>query len=171
MSKKSAEQLIGRRYSVPPLVFAAAFGLSLLVVAPLGCAPTEPAEPIFPADYRSTFTLVRDCRFSIEHASTIRVYVNSNGAAAYLADENPLPVGTIVVKEEFEGVDCSNDSELQVWSTMVKRAPGYDPAIGDWQYQEVAYPTRQVTINENTSCLECHTEPECVTRDYMCTVP
>ncbi|MCH8243836.1 MAG: hypothetical protein IH897_14670, partial [Planctomycetes bacterium] len=59
------------------------------------------AEPFFPANYREAFTEVRDCRNSIGHTATIRVYVNAIGVEAYLADENPLPVGTVVVKEEF----------------------------------------------------------------------
>src|SRR5262245_10457861 len=69
-----------------------------------------PEQPIFPADYRQTFRLVRDCRNSIEHANTIRVWINASSADAYLADANPLPVGTIVVKEEFASASCTDDA-------------------------------------------------------------
>jgi hypothetical protein len=127
------------------------------------------AEPIFPANYRQTYTLVRDCRNSIEHGSTVRVYVNSIGADAYVAEENPLPVGTMVVKEEYFGVACTNDDELAVWSAMVKQESGFDPSAGDWRFQEVASPSRNVTIDTKTTCIECHSAAECVARDFMCT--
>jgi hypothetical protein len=127
-------------------------------------------EPIFPADYRTTFSEVRNCRDSIEHGGVaVRVYVNAIGAEAYLAEENPLPVGTIVVKEEFDGVDCSNDDELAIWSVMAKQEEGFDPEAADWRYQEAASPSRNVTINSKTTCIECHSAEECLLRDYMCT--
>ena len=147
--------------------------LLMFVLLSAGCPPTGvgDGEPIFPANYRSTFIEVRDCRFSVEHAATIRVWVNSIGADAYLADENPLPVGTVVVKEEFEGGDCSNDAELTSWSVMRKETAGFDKQARDWRFQEVAAPSRTVTINGKSTCIECHTDPGCLARDLMCTAP
>ncbi|NOT00758.1 MAG: hypothetical protein HOP29_09030 [Phycisphaerales bacterium] len=142
-----------------------------------GCAPPTDdgggvdAVPVFPNDYRATYRLVRDCRGSIEHAATIRVYVNEIGADAYLADANPLPLGTVVVKEEFVGTGCDNDEELAVWSAMLKREPGFDSADGDWQWQEVIAPNRRVRLDDKTTCIQCHREPECLKRDLMCAIP
>lgn len=151
-----------------PLCFTA---LGLLA---LGGCPSGPqnqgAEPIFPANYRATYTLVRDCRNSIEHGATIRVWVNPIGAQAYLADENPLPVGTIVVKEEFVGVDCSDDNELEFWSAMRKEAAGFDSQDADWRWQEVGA-DRKVRLDDKSTCIDCHRDPDCIARDYMCTVP
>jgi hypothetical protein len=129
-----------------------------------------PLEPIFPADYRDTFVEVRDCRNSVEHGSvSIRVLVNPESAAAYQRNENPLPVGTIVVKEEFDAPDCSNDADLVRWRPMRKEAPGFDPDDGDWAWQWVDAPARSVRFNDKASCIGCHRAEACLLRDYMCT--
>lgn len=130
-----------------------------------------PLEPIFPADYRDTFVEVRACRFSIEHGGVmIRVLANDIAAQPYLDLENPLPVGSIVVKEEYDGLDCNNDDELVIWRAMRKEAPGFDPADGDWAWQWVDAPTRAVRFNDKDTCIACHRADECVARDFMCTV-
>ena len=128
-------------------------------------------EPFFPANYREAFTEVRDCRNSIGHSATIRVYVNAIGVEAYLADANPLPVGTIVVKEEFGGTACSDDAELGFWRAMMKESAGFDPGDGDWRWQMVSAPDRDVLLDTKATCIACHSSPDCVARDYMCTVP
>jgi len=62
-----------------------------------------PIEPIFPANYRDTYPLVRDCRFSIEHGGPmIRVWANPLSAQPYLDEDNPLPVGSIFGVLKFE---------------------------------------------------------------------
>lgn len=126
---------------------------------------------IVPADYRDTFRVVRECRTSIEHGATIRVYVNEIGADGYLNDVDPLPEGTIVVKEEFKGATCDNDAELEFLSAMLKREPGFDAEDNDWQWQEIAAKERMVTLDDKATCISCHRAKECVARDYMCTVP
>ena len=126
------------------------------------------AEPVFPGDYLETFAEVRDCRFSSSHPGMVRVLVNDIGAAAYLAGENPLPAGTIVVKEVFDGTDCADYGELGTWAAMRKEAPGFDPEDGDWHWQEVQ-PDRSVEIDTKASCITCHSRDECAGRDFMCT--
>lgn len=134
------------------------------------CGGPTVDEPVFPADYRNTYTLVRDCRLGIEHGGTqIRVWVNDIGAAAYQAEEDPLPVGTVVVKEEYEGTDCSNDDDLHVWAVMRKESPGFDPDNNDWDWIEYAAPGRTRTSFVKQLCIDCHRDPDCVARDYMCT--
>jgi len=76
-----------------------------------------------------------------------------------------------VVKEEFAGTECTDDNDLITWSVMRKEAEGYDDEAHDWRFQESAAPNRIVTINESSTCLECHLESECVERDLMCTDP
>ena len=130
-------------------------------------------EPIFPANYRATFTEVRDCRLAIEHnGAMIRVLTNDIATEPYRRNQNPLPVGSIVVKEEYDGLDCSNDAELKRWTAMRKEMPDFDPADGDWSWQRVEAPARQVSCNTKTCpgfvCLTCHKQPACLARDYMC---
>lgn len=134
-----------------------------------GCPPEAPA-PVFPANYRDTYTEVRDCRFSIEHGGvTIRVLANDVGRQPYLDDANPLPVGSIIVKEEFAGSRC-DDEDFVRWRAMRKESPGFDPDFGDWHWQWVE-PDRTVTFDDKSTCIGCHIRPECLERDYQCTVP
>jgi len=171
MSVVDFETIPQRKQHVVMLLCAALFCCSALLIG-YGCTPQVPTvEPIFPADYRSSFTVVRDCRNSVEHAATIRVWVNSIGVDAYLADANPLPEGTIVVKEEFGSATCEDDNDLIRWSVMQKETAGFDPQVRDWRFQEVASPSRTVTQNTKDSCVSCHVQPECLARDLMCTEP
>ncbi|MFN8642953.1 MAG: cytochrome P460 family protein [Candidatus Binatia bacterium] len=133
--------------------------------------PTGGVDPIFPADYRDTFVEVRDCRLSVEHGGvSIRVLANPIAAEPYLRDANPLPVGSIVVKEEYEGSDCANDGDLARWRAMRKEAPGFDPDAGDWHWQWVDAPSRRVRFDDKRTCIGCHERQACAARDFMCTV-
>jgi len=132
-----------------------------------GC-PAPVPTPIFPADYRDDYIEVRDCRFSIEHGGvSIRVLANEIGADAYLANANPLPVGSVIVKEEYTGTDCE-DAVPDRWRVMRKEAPGFDPVDGDWAWQWVD-PDRSVRFNDKATCIGCHNVSECNARDKMCT--
>ena len=127
-------------------------------------------DPVFPANYRETFTEVRDCRFSSSHPGMIRVLVNDIGASAYLNDETPLPLGSIVVKETYDGTTCENNDELSLWSAMRKEADGFDPEDANWHWQDVL-PNRDVLIDSKARCIACHRTAPCLARDYMCTTP
>lgn len=128
-----------------------------------------PIEPIFPADYRDTYTEVRGCRLSIEHGGvSIRVFANQTAAGPYFDLADPLPLGSVVVKEEYDGQDCEADGELVRWRAMRKEEPGFDPDDNDWHWQWVE-PDRSVTFDDKTTCISCHRAPACVERDYMCT--
>ena len=162
------ERTFPRRAAVLAVGAAAAVALAL---SACGKGPTKEengADPVFPDDYLETFTEVRDCRFSSAHPGMIRVLVNGIGAGAYLAGENLLPTGTIVVKEVFDGTDCDDYGELGTWAAMRKEAPGFDPEDGDWHWQEVL-PDRSVETDTKTSCIACHSRDECAGRDFMCT--
>jgi hypothetical protein len=125
--------------------------------------------PIFPADYRSNYTEVRGCRNSIEHGGvSIRVFTNEVATRPYLDGANPLPLGSIVIKEEFDGPDCDDGGELLRWRVMRKEEPGFDPQDGDWHWQWVDRGGR-VRFNDKTTCIGCHVPPDCLARDYMCT--
>ncbi len=127
-------------------------------------------QPIFPSNYRASFTQVRDCRFSAAHGGVnVRVWANTIGAQPYLDLANPLPQGTVVVKEEFSGPDCSDDNTLVQWRAMRKEAPGFDPVDGDWHWQRVSL-QRVVIFDTKDTCIGCHTAPDCLARDHMCTV-
>jgi len=125
-----------------------------------------PIEPIFPADYRDTYREVRDCRLSVEHDfNYVRVLASPDAAQPYIDLANPLPVGSIIVKEEFSQADCSGD--LVRYRAMRKEMPDYD-RDGDWHWQEVS-PDRVVKVDGKQTCIGCHQRPACLARDYMCT--
>lgn len=127
------------------------------------------ATPIFPASYRNTYVEVRNCRFSAEHGGvSIRVLANPIGADAYLEEQNPLPLGSIIVKEEYNDSVCTDDSKLVRWRAMRKEPPGFDADFGDWHWQWVNR-DRKVQFDDKSTCIGCHLAPACVARDYQCT--
>ena len=130
----------------------------------------EGPEPILPEDYRANFVEVRDCRFSFEHGGvSIRVLTDPASANLYQANASLLPVGSVVVKEEYSASDCGS-SELVRWRVMRKEAPGYDPEDGDWHWQMLT-PRREVAEDTKDTCISCHRQIDCTRRDYMCTLP
>jgi hypothetical protein len=65
----------------------------------------------------------------------VDTWVNEVGAAAYLADEGPIPVGTVVVKTSWEkGPDDQPSTVPGPIFVMEKKEPGYAPDHGDWYY-------------------------------------
>jgi hypothetical protein len=129
----------------------------------------EGPEPIFPADYAQSYVEVRDCRYSLEHGGIyIRVLADPASAEAYQADAPQLPVGSVVIKEEYSGEGCASN-ELVRWRAMRKEAPGFDAVDGDWHWQWLTT-RREVVEDTKASCIGCHRQPDCLERDYMCTV-
>jgi hypothetical protein len=63
----------------------------------------------------------------------VEVFVNETGADAYLSGA-AIPVGTIVVKTSWERRDGQISDIPGPLYVMEKRAPGYDPDVGDWWY-------------------------------------
>jgi sugar lactone lactonase YvrE len=132
-------------------------------------AVAEGPESLLPADYLASYVEVRDCRFSLEHGGiTIRVLASPGAAEAYQDEAETLPVGSIIVKEEYSDSDCSPSSLLR-WRVMRKEAPGFDPEHGDWHWQFVT-PRREVVYDDKATCISCHLAPDCTRRDYMCTL-
>lgn len=83
------------------------------------CAPPTPAQ--------------RDKDAKNPHRDKfIRVFVNDTGRAAMLEQKNPnFPVGSVIVKEKLPDKDSTQPELLTV---MIKRAAGYNPDGGDWEY-------------------------------------
>jgi Cytochrome P460 len=109
---------------------------------------------LFPADYADTFTEVRDCRMSIEHATTIRVLAAPDAVSPYENRDEAFPEGAVVLKEEYEyGSDCTGP--IQLW-TVMKRAPeGTADATLGWIWEEVDA-DRNVVETDGPTCVGCH---------------
>lgn len=136
------------------------YALLLLLVA-CDDEPT-PADagpaPAFPADYRSHYEELRDCRPSHEHElNHIRVFASPSANEPYrrLSPDFPYPVGALLVKEEYELEGCRPE-DFKGYTVMVKEAPGYAPEAGDWRWQQVT--ANREVVEEGTigRCIYCH---------------
>jgi hypothetical protein len=121
---------------------------------------------------------------STEHASpaghplspsgltNIVVWVTPGSAAAYDADQDPLPAGTLVLKEEFDGDDTACSGPVLAWSVAHKES-GFAPPHGDWHWQHVLANGSIDADGDEPRCnnSSCHGTAECVARDWMCTQP
>jgi hypothetical protein len=75
-----------------------------------------------------------------------------------------LPIGATVVKEKY--ADGNASGPLHEYAMMVKRAPGYDPSGGDWEYVYVTLnPKRSTTRGRLAECIGCHSAAK--ERDYL----
>lgn len=105
---------------------------------------------------------VRAQRISGPHASVaINVYMNGPAASAFETPGAKYPEGAIVVKEKRRGRDSSL---LNGVGGMIKRAPGFDPEHGDWEYFYYADPAK-IQSGKIVSCIECHSRA--VSSDYV----
>lgn len=90
--------------------------------------------------------------------SAVRIYM-SDAAAKEFVEINPrYPVGSVIVKQKVKlGIasDAGGSSSRNGVGGMIKRAPGYDPAHGDWEYfyfEEAA----KIERGRIESCIRCH---------------
>jgi hypothetical protein len=156
---------------------AALAGMLIAVLA--GCdEPPPPAPPpappsLVPADYPAGFSEVRDCRRSVEHG-LVNILIRTTTAAAPLYREGPfpLPVGTLIVKEEYSG--ASQGCSERIGTTVMRKEPaGYDPVRGDWRWQQLDATGRVTGDGPGTGalsrCGSCHAGVRC--RDFTCAEP
>ena len=106
------------------------------------------------------------------HAHTaVRIFMNDSAATAFRESAATYPVGSVIVKEK-QGLEYRVDTAVTEGSAktrdgvggMIKRAPGYDPTDGDWEYFyfEDAAKIERGTIR---TCVECHRGA--AARDYV----
>jgi hypothetical protein len=127
--------------------------------AGLACAAStmtcEDVEPLFPASYRDEYTMVRDCRTSIEHdLVSVRVWANPAATGPYQTRTGELPDGALLVKEEYSDRECTD----LIGFTVMRREAGYAPAEGDWHWQSVAFDRNVVEDGVIFECFACHLE-------------
>lgn len=96
------------------------------------------------------------------HALTaIRVFMNDSAADAFRRSAKTYPVGAVIVKEKQKSFDDPAESSGETAppplavAGMIKRASGYDPPHGDWEYFyfEDAAKLQQGKL---AACIECH---------------
>ena len=158
--------------------------LSLLGAALLGALLTScsdddttgppPEEPLFPADYLTSFTEVRDIRLSNNHdgsaanVNAVRVHCSPEAADEYTNEIYPLPLGSIVVKTEYADL---TGSVIRGYTVMMKGPAGTAPASRDWIWQEVDADRRVLQTGQLSTCIQCHTTNSDCTEELFCTLP
>ncbi|QOV90936.1 cytochrome P460 family protein [Humisphaera borealis] len=100
--------------------------------------------------------------------STIRIYMNALAADAFPRSKNAYPVGSVIVKEKSP-LWYTDASDKQITlpagvGGMIKRAPGYDPKYGDWEYF-YAEENAKTEVGRIDSCRDCHSGAS--SRDYV----
>jgi hypothetical protein len=100
------------------------------------------------------------------HAHTsVKIYMNEIAAEAFRDSLATYPVDSVIVKEklglEYDLVDAGGEREQNAAKTasgvggMIKRAAGYDPEHGDWEYFYFEDPAK-IEHGKIASCVECH---------------
>jgi hypothetical protein len=92
------------------------------------------------------------------HAATdITVYVNNAGRTAMFTKESPsFPPGSVIVKQKVgRGLDERNKTLL--YTIMRKREAGYNPTVGDWEFNVVNADGSTVEASGKIeNCQGCH---------------
>lgn len=85
----------------------------------------------------------------------IVVRTNPEAFDAFCAKQSPMPVGTVVLKEKHENENASD--RANEFGAMIKRAPGYDPEHGDWEYVYGSIlPKLTLERGKLANCIACH---------------
>jgi hypothetical protein len=124
------------------------------------CAAPNPAR---------TAEMIRKERERNPHADYhVRVYVTPSAREAFRWKNADLPVGTTVVKEKLPSATATAPELLTV---MVKRAKGYEPQGGDWQYYVLDGTGTKILADSRLKlCRDCHQSRKAqgyLFRDYV----
>ncbi len=102
-------------------------------------------------------------------ASYITVYVNKAGRESMFAKQpQRFPEGSIIVKEKFNSPE---DRKPLLYTIMRKRAAGYNPKVGDWEFSVVGPNGTELRASGKLeNCQGCHltkSESDFVFRPYV----
>ncbi|HEX7294426.1 MAG TPA: cytochrome P460 family protein [Pyrinomonadaceae bacterium] len=91
------------------------------------------------------------------HAATyITVYVNAVGRSAMFTKDSPsFPEGSVIVKQKNEKYPY--EENILLYTVMRKRERGYNPAVGDWEFNVVNADGSTVAASGKLeNCQACH---------------
>src|SRR2546423_511889 len=78
-----------------------------------------------------------------------------------------FPAGSIIVREKFGTLD---EARPELLAVMVKRARGFNPKAGDWEFLTVDGALTKIQERQKKgSCLQCHASQS--ERDFVFPVP
>lgn len=95
------------------------------------------------------------------------VYANERARAAFdRLEPAAFPAGSVIVREKLNN---PGDASPLMLAVMLKRAPGFNPAGGDWEFLLVdGAASKVVERQKKGSCLDCHASQR--ERDFVYTV-
>lgn len=85
----------------------------------------------------------------------IQIYANVAAQESLARKKFPYPVGAVIVKEKVVLSRSGNLSGRTGVGGMIKRAPGFDPEHGDWEYFYFE-DAQRVDSGRIHSCVRCH---------------
>ena len=120
------------------------------------------------------YAAATDCRPAFDATTpgphddkAIHVYTNADGFAPMWDPYQPFPVGSLIVKEKLAP---ATPTEPELFTGMLKRAEGFAPEVGDWEFFTVDGTAENVTARGKLeSCIGCHQEykdSDFVTKSY-----
>jgi len=125
--------------------------------APTGSAPGVPPEPWILAQQLATLHQATERAPSHHFAGDVDGEILVNDAAATypaLGPYHPLAAtATLVERHSPRG-----NETITAYFAMVKRAPGYDPSGGDWEYLVIAEDGQIEERGRLPLCKRCHVE-------------
>lgn len=121
-----------------------------LALALAACGDDAP-EPMFPADYATSYVEVRDCRSSSEHdLRKVRILADPAALDPYTTRAAPFPVGAIVLKEEYDFADGACAGPILEWTAMRRLE-----ADATWAWERVDA-DRAIVSTDDARCRNCH---------------
>lgn len=122
------------------------------------------AEPIEVPREISALCAPRSAIRNPHEGRFISVYVNPTARETYISKKpTAFPEGAVIVKAKLREKTSRSPDELGI---MVKRAEGFDPEAGDWQFLFVDHKGRLTTDRqEMAGCIDCHANR--VESDYV----
>ena len=167
-------------------------GGHIRVLNPSNLAPDE-AEKIYDAlldrmvagylksglnemDYRAWVRLNTTPYISDQHGSRfVNVYLNDKSGDFFTASaDQPMPVGSIVVKDSISAVESGGISRGPLF-TMEKMPPGFAPKFGHWRYAMIMPNGKLLGMTGGDGnravefCGECHLQV--AERDHLFELP
>ena len=96
------------------------------------------------------------------------VYVNDAAREAIMSGRPAkFPAGSIIVREKFGTLD---EARPELLAVMVKRAGGFNPKAGDWEFLTVDGALTKIQERQKKgSCLQCHASQS--ERDFVFPLP
>jgi hypothetical protein len=111
----------------------------------------------FPEDYLDTYTMARDCRKSGSHdLHYIVVWTDPDATGPYIDRDAPIPVGSIILKEEYDFADTTCEEGIVRWSAMKRLPAGEAPDEHLDNYWERFDIDGDIASENDSRCWGCH---------------